>query len=75
MEAVCSGQQSQVLVAGSLGLLGRGIDSRIGKVLKQRHVHIGLWEEQILVEQKQAGLCELKTNLVGIARSRLAKAT
>lgn len=56
MEAICSGQQSQGLVGGSLGLLSCGIDARIGEVLKQRHVHVGLWEEQVLVEQKQAEL-------------------
>lgn len=35
VEAVCSGQQSQVLVGGSLGLLSCGIDACVGKVLKQ----------------------------------------
>lgn len=42
VEAACSGQQSQVLVGDSLGLLSGGIDACIGKVLKQRHVHVGL---------------------------------
>lgn len=42
VEAICSGQQSQGLVGGSLGLLSCGIDARIGEVLKQRHVHVGL---------------------------------
>lgn len=74
VQAACSGQQSQVLVEGRLALLSSGIDASIGKVLKQRHVHVGLWEEQVLVEQKQADFCELKASLVGTASSRLAKA-
>lgn len=59
----------------SSGLLSCGIDARVGEVLKQGHVHVSLWEEQVSVEQKQAEFREFKVSLVNPTSSRTTKAT